>query len=333
VRARASRRRIAEASALVRLLLDDIAAEGGLKGRVHREALDVIDAYAQSGVLDREAFTTGRAAVTKVIGQIGFGSPILMRFSYVPIQLVFSMVEDGEDLMKHVLDHAASCVGRDRVDTLHALAVARSSAIDDTPITPPAHEIIIGGTAADLDLPAIAIALLGSAGRTGKHAMKGWPATPALLAFEKAYGGLEVFESDPEAPALVVGAYANVGTGNRQDDLVPVIMAWDDVYYALDSNGRGFTLASMVEGVYRPSAPNGRALLTQAILWRALSNRPFATLDGLAGASFGLPTLDEACGETERWWTDGDRLVVEIDRGNGFAKAMTLATGPADQAI
>jgi hypothetical protein len=89
-----------------------------------------------------------------------------------------------------------------------------------------------------------------------------------------------------------------------------VVVAWNDVYYALDGAGRGFTNAAMVEGVFRPSAPDGRALLAQAILWRALETHPasFVTREGLHGAAMakerGIGALEEARGETERWWGD-----------------------------
>jgi hypothetical protein len=200
----------------------------------------------------------------------------------------------------------------------------------------------------DLDLPAIALAHLSSRGaaRTGPHADAeatatllagcGYPAYPALLAFETAYGGLQLFESDPTAAALVVGPYACFKappkyTGHQRD-IVPVIFASNDVYYALDAEGRGFTSAAMVEGVWRPSAHDGRSLLTQAILWRALETHPtsFNFHDGLQGAAIakerGLTLIAEATGETERWWADEKRLIVEIDRGNGYEGPMTYAT-------
>ena len=43
----------------------------------------------------------------------------------------------------------------------------------------------------------------------------------------------------------------------------------------------------------------------------------------------GLAAIAEATGETERWWgsADGMRLVVETDRGNGYERPMTHATG------
>jgi hypothetical protein len=231
-----------------------------------------------------------------------------------------------------------------------AQAAAFAAGIDGDAIPPPAHETVVGGSAHDLDLPAIAIAYLSArcATRTGKHADAkatsallascGRPVHPAILRFERAYGGLELFESDPDAPALAAGPYALFAPKPRysgaHDDLVPVIFAWDDVCYALDARGRGFTMAAMVEGVFRPSAPDGRVLLTQAILWRALTTDPrsFVTHEGLQGGAIakerGLSSIDEASGETERWWGDseGMRLVVEIDRGNGYTEPRTYAT-------
>src|SRR5262249_38707912 len=143
-------------------------------------------------------------------------------------------------------------------------------------------------------------------------------------------------ESDPNAAALVVGPYAFFSalpnyTG-RERKLVPVMQAWNDVTYSLDTRGRGWTCATMVEGVSRLAAPDGRALVTQAILWRALETHPRSYIhrEGLWGMPLaverGVGPIEGASGETERWWGDGDRLVVEIDRGNGFQKPMTFAT-------
>jgi hypothetical protein len=199
----------------------------------------------------------------------------------------------------------------------------------------------------DLDLPAIALAFLSArkASRTGPHAdgsttaalltSRRYPAHPALLAFESAYGGLQMFESDPTAPSLVVGPYACFSakppyTG-REGELVPVIFAWDDVRYSLDADGRGWTCAAMVEGISRPSAPDGRTLLTQAILWRVVSASPSLVFrPGLHGSAMAeehhVGPLMDATGETERWWGNGERLVVEIDRGNGYETPMTYAS-------
>ncbi len=90
----------------------------------------------------------------------------------------------------------------------------------------------------------------------------------------------------------------------------------------------------MVEGVFRPSAPSGRALLAQAILWRALETHPgsYTSNEGLRGLELarerGIAAITDASGETERWWGDDEakHLVVEIDRGNGFEGPMTYAT-------
>ena len=200
----------------------------------------------------------------------------------------------------------------------------------------------------DLDLPAIALAHLAARGatRTGPHADaeatttlltgRGYPAHPAVLAFEAAYGGLQLFESDPTLVVLSVGPYACFTALPKYTGLprevVPVIFACNDVYYALDAEGRGLTNAAMVEGVWRPSAPDGRSLLTLSILWRALETHPasYTFHEGLLGAAMaaerGLTLLADATGETERWWAGDERLVVETDRGNGYEGPMTYAT-------
>jgi hypothetical protein len=168
---------------------------------------------------------------------------------------------------------------------------------------------------------------------------RGYPAHEAVLGFEARYGGLQVFETDPVAPALLVGPFACLADGKykgKERDLVPVMFAWGDVVYSLDAEGRGFACACMVEGVARFAARDGSQLLTQAILWRrllALWERPPAEqrvsedVDGLHGAAraaaLGLGPLSEASSDVERWWGDRDHLVVEIQYGNGYAGPRT----------
>ena len=162
----------------------------------------------------------------------------------------------------------------------------------------------------------------------------GLPSHEAVLAFEEEYGGLQLHESDfdPEAASLCVGPYACLSATSwtgRERDLVPVIFTQDDLVFSLDARGHGWVMAAMVEGISRPCARDGRQLLTQAILWRALSTRlDIEVLDGNHGASrahdAGLPVVPDASSDTERWWgNDLDLLVVEIDRGNGFANPTT----------
>jgi hypothetical protein len=353
---RASRRRVAELSFVLRAILDDIAAAGGAKGRVHREALVLVDAFADGTTPAPETIAAARASIRAFTGRIGMGSsPDLLALSWVPTTLLLDTIEHGDDLTKGVLAQAqAAILGRpadapQRVQALFDEARARVTIADDVPLPAPTCEVEPGALADDF--PAIATAHLASRGarRSGKHADAegtrailegaGHPAHAAVLAFEAAYGGLELFESDPDAPALLVGPYAVFSAlrGYRALDggLVPVAMACDDVYYALDAKGRGYTNAAMVEGVFRPSANDGRALLTQAVLWRCLVTHPksFVTRDGKQGAAMakerGLPRIAGATGKTERWWgsADGMRLVVEIDRGNGFDGPRTHASG------
>ena len=203
-----------------------------------------------------------------------------------------------------------------------------------------------------LDLPPIALAFLASknANRDGPRADaaattalltgRGYPAHAALLAFEAAYGGLQMFDADPSAPSLVVGPFACFSatphyTG-QEGDRVPVIFAWDDMIHSLDASGRGFTCASMVEGVSRPCARDGRQLLTQAILWRALLTHASVKMqalemrEGRHGGALAkdrdVPPIADATSATDRWWGDGERFVVEIERGNGYEHPMTYAT-------
>ena len=224
---RASRRRIAEMSLLLRGLLDDIAAAGGMKGKVHREALDLVDAFARSGEAPPPgALAAARSAIAKVVGRIGVGSsPLLMALSHVPVELVLRMVEEGDDLGRYVIEHAVnSVVGRspegaaERVEALLAQAHALADGIDE--VRCPAPTDLADLPVHDLDLPAIAIAHLVARGahRGGKHADaaattalltdRGRPVSPRSCLFEAAYGGLELFETDPDAAALVAGPYA-----------------------------------------------------------------------------------------------------------------------------
>jgi hypothetical protein len=161
---------------------------------------------------------------------------------------------------------------------------------------------------------------------------RGYPAHASVLAFEAAYGGIQLFESDPQAPALLVGPYAILQDGaykGRERDLVPVMFAWDDVVYSLDAEGRGYTCAAMVEGVSRLAARDGKQLVSQAILWRNLVNLHgnFSDLEGAHGAmqaaTLGLPLLVEASSDVERWWSNGHQFVVEILRGNGYTDPRT----------
>lgn len=351
---RVSRRRIAEVSFLLRALVEELAAAGGLGGRVHREALDVVDAFARGETPSPESLATARAAVAKAVGRIGMGSaPLHVALSYVPMELLFGMVESGDDLSAHIAGHAAHVLRTAgtagdvdaRVQALSAEAAARAASFDDAPQEPPAGESVVGGL--EVDLPALALVHLAARGaeRSGKHgsakatrallAAGSRAASRAILAFEAAYGGLELHEGS-EPAALVVGPYAlGAAALGMHDVLVPVAMASDDVCYALDAKGRGFTCARMVEGVFRPSAANGRALLAQAVLWRALVTHPgsFVTRDGLHGeamaAARGAPAIEDASGPTERWWgrAEGMALVAEIDHGNGFQGPRTYATG------
>ena len=364
VPARVSRRRIAEVSFLLRALVEQLAAAGGLTGRVHHEALDVIDAFARGDEPPAASLAAARAAVARMVGRVGFGAPPLHQaLTRVPIELLFRMVESGDDLSTHLVEHAAHVLAAAvppgeigvravaerlaaRMNELTAQAAARAAVIDDTPRAAPPGETIAGGLA--VDLPALALLHLASRGaeRSGKHATAkatreilaaaGRPPPRPVLAFEAAYGGLELHEPGGTL-ALVVGPYAICASSpyfTAGEGLWPVIMASDDVCYSLDSKGRGFACARMVEGVFRASAANGRALLAQAVLWRALVTHPrsFVTREGLHGAALatarGASAQDDVSGPTERWWGLAEEmtLVVEIDRGNGGERPMTYAT-------
>ncbi|MFK8004498.1 MAG: hypothetical protein AB8H86_33330 [Polyangiales bacterium] len=155
----------------------------------------------------------------------------------------------------------------------------------------------------------------------------------SVLEFEEDYGGLELCDPGSTTPALVVGPFACLSPGDyrlSEPRLIPVMFSADDVVYSLDEEGRGWTMAAMVEGKHRLSARNGRQLLTQAILWRALaSDLSGAQLEqGMCGAKWAakaeLKPIHEASSDSERWWGDGERLVVELLSGNGYEGPTTV---------
>lgn len=164
---------------------------------------------------------------------------------------------------------------------------------------------------------------------------RGYPAHDAALAFEDAFGGLEVVEPDLPVTALVVGPYACLADGvykGRENELVPVMFAADDVIYSIGADGRGYACSAMVEGVSLPTADDGLQLLIQALLWRRLANgAAWAHRDGRHGRALaserGVPLLPEASSDTQRWWADASGVIVEVERGNGYATPQTWAAG------
>ena len=194
----------------------------------------------------------------------------------------------------------------------------------------------------DLDLPPIALEYLTTrnASRTApttdplslthRLTVCGCPIHPAVLEFEASYGGIQLIESDPEVPTLVVGPFAchSPSFRSRDEDRVMVMHASNDIVYALDAEGGGWAWATMCDGPRR-AARDGRELFTQALLWRALETHPksYDFLEGRQGEAraqeLGLTPIDDASCEYERWWGSLDRLLVEIERGNGFEGPIT----------
>ena len=125
--------------------MDDIAAAGGLKGRVQREALDLVDAFARGESPAPEALVAARASVRKFNGRIGAGSPpLLVALSWVPVEPLLDMVEQGDDLTRGVLEQAQAAVvgppeqARTRVSALFEEAKA-CVIVGDTAPAPGAH--------------------------------------------------------------------------------------------------------------------------------------------------------------------------------------------------
>ncbi len=199
-----------------------------------------------------------------------------------------------------------------------------------------------------LGIPSVVADYLSTRGasRTGVHASadataalltgRRYPAHRAVLEFEEVFGGLELREPEMADPTLVFGPYACFSatppwTG-REEDLVPVIFASNDVVYLLDAAGRGWTCSTMAGGGSRPSADDGHALFAQAVLWRMLERHPgsYDVKTGRHGAKSakraGAVAITGASGPSERWWGDEKQLIVEIDHGNGYTEPTTYST-------
>jgi hypothetical protein len=153
---------------------------------------------------------------------------------------------------------------------------------------------------------------------------RGYEPHDAARAFEGRYGGFEVREGDEEAPALVIGVYACLcsgfsswprgGEANVSEQLVPAILAWDDMIYYVGAGGRGWA-EWLDDSAARPIARDGEQLVTQALLWRVLSVAGVTWHPGEDGADLarqrGLAPIAEASSDTEQWWGDAAALLVQ----------------------
>ncbi len=154
----------------------------------------------------------------------------------------------------------------------------------------------------------------------------GYAPHDAALDFEARFGGYEFRDAPDDAPpSLVIGTYACMQSGftrwpdggatTETHQLVPVILAADDIIYYVGRDGRGW-VQWMNDAAARPIADDGAQLVTMAILWRALEVRGgFLGRDGHHGAAIaaerGLDPIAAASSAIERWWGRPGALVVE----------------------
>lgn len=216
---RASRRQIAELSFVLRAILDDIASVGGSKGKAHRAALDVVDAFVRGEAPTPGALKTAREQVAKAVERLGVGSPSVWQALYwVPMDALLQMVERGDDTSALVLEHAGyalrSAHGGDatkRLEALRARGSAHAACVDAAPLParearPPestraAEVALLARSRAALSGEALALFDFArperDAAQTTDRATLAkrlgeleLPASEAVLAFEETYGGL-----------------------------------------------------------------------------------------------------------------------------------------------
>lgn len=216
---RGSRRSVAELSFLLRAILDQLAVSGGPKGRAHRAALDLADAFARGEVPAPEALAAAREAVGKAVERLGVASPPAWKaLSWLPIEALLQMVERGDDLSDLVLTHAGYALSsldpRDasaRLEALRAAARTRAAALDDAPLpvrVKPFDEArraeeaaLLARSRAALSGEALSLfdfaqperdaaQTIGRSTLAERLGALGLPASDAVLGFEETFGGL-----------------------------------------------------------------------------------------------------------------------------------------------
>jgi hypothetical protein len=239
VNKRATRREIAELSYVLRAILELIAARGGSKGKAHRAALELVDAFVRGDATTPDALKAAREGVAKAVERLGvFSPPVWKALSWVPLGALLQMVERGDDLSELILEHAANAVHsldpsveKDHLDTIREQARVYAAAFDDTPLPARALEYVRRAGAAEslllarsrAALPAEARALFGfaqperDAGQTTDRTTLvrrleelGFPVNDAVLAFEETFGGL-LLPVTPQDGWRADGLYTLVG--------------------------------------------------------------------------------------------------------------------------
>lgn len=171
---------------------------------------------------------------------------------------------------------------------------------------------------------------------------RGYPEHPAVLAFERSYGGVLLgagADDDPHADdeSDLLGAYACLTEGNHADprgtdetpDLVPVMYSPNDIIWFLDAGGRAW-IEDTIEGPGpAPYARDGDTLVARALLEGLLWRRRDGALDldhpcgAEIASALGLPPLARASDDLTRWWGDAAMLVVQRDDGGGRTQAVS----------
>jgi len=142
----------------------------------------------------------------------------------------------------------------------------------------------------------------------------GYEAHAAALAFERTWGGL-TFDGFTVGP----GACADSGEHGGREDLVPVILSDNDVYWFVARDGTGWAQDGIEDPEAVPCATDGDRMLAQVILYHLAWDRRMKDLaldlDEPRGAELAamldLPPIREATDDHSRVWGDGEALVFE----------------------
>jgi hypothetical protein len=142
----------------------------------------------------------------------------------------------------------------------------------------------------------------------------GYEAHAPALAFEQTWGGL-TFAGFTVGP----GACAASGEHGGRDDLVPVVLSDNDVYYFVARDGTGWAQDGIEDPEAVVCASDGDRLLAQIILYHLAWDRRMSDLaldfDDARGvslaATLNLAPIHEASDERTRVWGDADALVFE----------------------
>jgi len=166
---------------------------------------------------------------------------------------------------------------------------------------------------------------------------RGYPAHDAVLAFERAWGGLQL-------EGLTIGAGACAESGERggppgvTEELVPVVISDGDNYYFVAADG----VVWAQDGIEDPEATQmtttGDRLVAMLALYGLAWDRRMADLaldlDGVRGggiaAALGLPAISEVSDALIHVWGDADALVIERAQGTlvAVSSAALLARVP-----